>query len=228
MTGFVADSSGRIGALTHPTTITFRFPPLETIDTATETELAGTYRGTPSMTTREPNERVRLRPARADDGEAIVDVHVASIRELGKEAYDPDQVDAWASNKHPGRYPLEDETVHTVVAERRTSGTGETDEPEADATRLAGFGWVDLEKGEITAVYVHPEDTHRGVGRKVVGELERAARAAGLESLFLYASLNAREFYERLGYDVHSVIEQEIWGERLESVRMRKRLEENR
>ncbi len=156
---------------------------------------------------------VTLRPATSEDGEALVEVHVASIRELGPAAYDPEQVEAWAANKRPDRYPLEDESTRAVVADRESHG-------------IVGFGWVDLEAGEVTAVYVHPDHARQGVGRSILEYLETAAREAGLESLGLTASVNAARFYERVGYEPVEHVDHDINGERLECVRMRTELDD--
>ncbi|MCU4743917.1 GNAT family N-acetyltransferase [Halobacteria archaeon AArc-m2/3/4] len=158
---------------------------------------------------------IPLRPATPADGEALVEVHVASIRELGPAGYDPEQVEAWAANKRPDRYPLGDESTHAVVAEAG---------PESD--EIAGFGWVDLEAGEVTAVYVHPDHARRGVGGTILEHLETAAREAGLESLGLTASVNAAPFYERFGYEPVEHVDHDINGEILECVRMRTALED--
>lgn len=156
---------------------------------------------------------VTLRLATPADGEALVEVHVASIRELGPAAYDPEQVEAWAANKRPDRYPLEDESTHAVVAEA-----------DRESDDIVGFGWVDLEAGEVTAVYVHPDHARQGVGRAILEHLETAAREAGLESLGLTASVNAAPFYERFGYEPVEHVDHDINGERLECVRMRTEL----
>lgn len=154
---------------------------------------------------------VTIRLATPADGEALVEVHVASIRELGPAAYDPEQVEAWAANKRPDRYPLGDESTHAVVAE---------------SDEIVGFGWVDLEAGEVTAVYVHPDHARQGVGRAILEHLETAAREAGLESLGLTASVNAARFYERFGYEPVERVDHDINGEILECVRMRTELED--
>lgn len=54
--------------------------------------------------------------------------------------------------------------------------------------------------GEIKRVYVHPDIQGRGLGRRIMAELERRGRQRGLARVFLHASLVARPFYEALGY----------------------------
>ncbi|MDQ2051160.1 GNAT family N-acetyltransferase [Natronolimnohabitans sp. A-GB9] len=165
--------------------------------------------------------RVRLREARATDAATIADVHAASIRELGPEAYDDRQVRAWRSNVDPERYPLEEADARMIVAERGDDG-------------LVGFGLLDLEPndaddpsvGTIGAVYVHPEHVREGIGRTILETLESIARDAGLETLGLTASKNAIGFYERQGYEgVETVALEMTDGVSLEALRMRKQLD---
>ncbi|WP_226480901.1 GNAT family N-acetyltransferase [Natrinema amylolyticum] len=169
--------------------------------------------------TREP---VSVREATPADADAIADVHTASARELGGEAYDDRQIRAWLANVHPERYPLAEPGYRIVVAER-----------EAD-DRIAGFGLLDLEPsdredestGRIGAVYVHPDHAREGVGRAILAALETAARDAGLERLALTSSRNAIDFYRRQGYEGVETVALEMQdGVPLECLRMRKRLD---
>lgn len=60
---------------------------------------------------------------------------------------------------------------------------------------LERFGNVAL----LRSIAVEPRWQGSGVGRSIVEELERCARAAGIEELILL-TLTARPFFERLGY----------------------------
>jgi len=65
---------------------------------------------------------------------------------------------------------------------------------------IAGFGALDIGHAELDFLYVHPDFTRQGVGRKLAETVEARARAEGLKRLELTASLNALVAYERLGY----------------------------
>ncbi|WP_126662456.1 GNAT family N-acetyltransferase [Haloterrigena salifodinae] len=139
--------------------------------------------------------RLSLREATSADAASIAAVHEASICVLGSDGYDDEQVQAWLSNVHPERYPLEQDGFRVVVADHEADG-------------VVGFGLLDCEPagrddpstGEIGAVYVHPDYARQGIGRAILETLESAARDAGLEALVLTASRNAVGFYERQGY----------------------------
>jgi GNAT superfamily N-acetyltransferase len=128
-----------------------------------------------------------VRRATEDDVEAIGHVHRRSIREICGALYPPEVIEAWAAPRKPEHYLKGVRTKDFLVA---------VDE----GARLVGFGVLNRETSEVEAVYVHPEVKRRGVGAKLLGALEELARASGIESLRLNASLNGVPFYERAGY----------------------------
>lgn len=55
--------------------------------------------------------------------------------------------------------------------------------------------------GQLHSMFVAPERQKAGIGRLMVTHLERHAREAkALDNMWLFSSLTARAFYERLGY----------------------------
>lgn len=153
---------------------------------------------------------VTVRPVRPDDQSAILSLHQASIRAFGPEAYDPQQVRAWAVKDEPD-YRIDDDDHRVVVAER----TGE----------LAGFGDLDYPAAEITAVYVNPDHNRTGVGTAILEDLEAAAGRDGIEQLGLLASKNAVGFYADAGYERVQERLHETGGETLQCVWMEKRID---
>ena len=69
-----------------------------------------------------------------------------------------------------------------------------------DGSALLGYAVLDADSGEVDAVFVAPEHHGRGIGQMLLRWVEERARAAGLERLFLSASLNAVPFYTRAGF----------------------------
>jgi putative acetyltransferase len=161
---------------------------------------------------------VSVREAVPGDARDIRDVHLASIEGLAGQRYSDDQVRAWAHDRDPDEYPIESGETYFVVAER-------------DA-RIVGFGWMKPTAddyfqtdvaGEITAIYVHPTVARSGVGTQLYDELEAHAVRVGLDSLGLWASLNAVLFYEEKGYSRVAAHEHEYHGEPLTLVEMERR-----
>ncbi|WP_440764876.1 GNAT family N-acetyltransferase [Natronorubrum sp. DTA7] len=149
-----------------------------------------------------------VREATRSDAEAVATVHEKSIRELAPMAYSRDVVSAWAAGKDPDSYQFESAETYFLVAEidERIVGFGEL-RPEA-----AEYFRADVE-GEIRAVYVHPHFTRQRVGTSLYQKLESEARRRRLDSVGLWASINAREFYAELGFETVETITHKFGGE---------------
>lgn len=129
-----------------------------------------------------------FRPARLGDCEGIWRVFTRAVRELARDAYAPAQIEAWAALRQPANFAAAIGKREFYVAE--------------DAGAIVGYGQLNLATGELEAVYVAPEFAGRGLGRQLMDLLETKARAAGVKSLRLRASLNAVGFYQRLGWRI--------------------------
>jgi GNAT superfamily N-acetyltransferase len=126
------------------------------------------------------------RPARLEDCEGVWRVFTRAVRELARDAYTPAQIEAWAALRQPANFAAAIGKREFYVAE--------------DAGTIVAYAQLDIPAGLLEAVYVAPEFTGHGLGRQLMDLLEEKARAAGLKSLRLRASLNAVGFYERLGW----------------------------
>jgi predicted N-acetyltransferase YhbS len=50
-------------------------------------------------------------------------------------------------------------------------------------------------------VFVAPEKQFKGIGRALMGSVEKEAKTAGIEVLTVAASITAEPFYAKLGYE---------------------------
>ncbi|MGE8326822.1 GNAT family N-acetyltransferase [Pseudomonas urmiensis] len=66
--------------------------------------------------------------------------------------------------------------------------------------RVVATGMLDVEEGEIGAIFVHPEFMGRGIGRLLIEHLEGLALEANLAQIKLDATLNAVAFYRACGF----------------------------
>jgi putative acetyltransferase len=130
---------------------------------------------------------MHVRDATREDLDAVASLHSAAARRGGADAYDDDQVAAWARDRDPEQYPLGDPAYAVVVA--------------VDEGRVVGFGMLHRPAGEVVAVYVAPDHAGQCVGTALLAHLEGRAAAAGHRSVELLASKNAVGFYERRGYE---------------------------
>jgi GNAT superfamily N-acetyltransferase len=138
------------------------------------------------VTTREARSaRARIRAAVAADAEAVWRVHTTSVRGLCAGWYTEQEITVWTGRLIAEAYVRAIEAHVMVVAER---------------DGVVGFGELDLERGEVVAVYVLPAVAGAGIGSDLLAHLEETARAAGFRHLTLCASLNAEAFYARRGW----------------------------
>ncbi len=155
--------------------------------------------------------KIYLRNVVEADFEALAGVHKKSIRELCGAHYTTAQIESWTGILEPGIY---DQALQEKVFIVARDGQG-----------ILGFGMLDLKKAEVSAVYLSPEAIGRGLGRRVLEELEQTAARKGLVYLTVYATLNAIGFYRHHGYkpieDTFHVLPDNT---RLECVKMEKRL----
>ncbi len=128
---------------------------------------------------------IKIRPAAVEDRQALWQVHTQAIRQSAKSHYDAAQIEAWAGRLSPDYYRPDPDVF--LVAEVEDGG-------------VVGFGEINIDAGEVEAVFVDPKFGRRGIGSHLLQALEELARRQGLTALVVGASLNAVEFYVRAGY----------------------------
>jgi putative acetyltransferase len=129
---------------------------------------------------------ITIRNATLQDAGILCEIHVSSIRGLGRSHHTEAEVEAWAGGRVPAQYEEQISDKHVIVAEQ--------------GPKVVGFGTLDLEEGIILQLYVHPDHAGRGIGALILDELLRLTRAAGHDGVRLNSSLNARDFYVRAGF----------------------------
>jgi GNAT superfamily N-acetyltransferase len=75
--------------------------------------------------------------------------------------------------------------------------------------RLVPYVGQDAPYAELTQLYVRPRFQRRGIGAKLIGEIERCAIEAGATCLAIITgedNLNAQAFYRAQGYAMPSVV----------------------
>ena len=120
---------------------------------------------------------------------------VDAVHTLGRHHYTAEQCAAWAP---PGPMP---DAWRTAWAGRLARATGL--KAVRDDGVLAGFAWLTGD-GEVDMLFVAPWAAGQGVACRLVAELERIARQAGLAELSVYASHGARPVFERAGFVVEA------------------------
>lgn len=132
-----------------------------------------------------------LRVAKPSDAEALIRVHFAAVHAIPPGLYSAEVKAAWSRLPDEARFQWMRELI---IAGKEMILVAEDD------SEALGFGVVSPNSCELRALYVHPAVGRRGIGQKLLRELESRCIARGLLSLHLNASLNAEPFYHRHGY----------------------------
>ena len=152
------------------------------------------------------------RKATHQDREALCDIHVSSIRELGKTHYSEAEVNTLSTGRTTARYEEHISERHIIVAQNRSMPVG--------------FGTLDITTGEILQLYVRPEYARKRIGTLILDELLCVARVAGLHEVHCISSLNARDFYVAAGFQPGQKCKHRFRnGGEVECVSMKKLLE---
>jgi putative acetyltransferase len=155
---------------------------------------------------------MEIRSFRESDARALAAIFFSSVRKIGGQHYTTDQVAAWA----PG---LPDADVFIRRAsDGRTFlvAIGENGRP---------IAYSDLEAdGHIDHIYRSPDAAGRGVAKQLYEELERVARNAGINVLFVEASEPAKRFFQKQGFEPIGRNQFKLNGVELHNYPMRKTL----
>lgn len=134
---------------------------------------------------------IHVRQARPEDAATACRVVRDSIEHCCAEDHEGDstRLDAWLRNKTPEKFVIwmQRDDLMCVVAEGKRG--------------VNGFGMASA-AGDVLLCYVSPAALYQGVGKAVLRELERCARANGLTELRLESTKTATPFYLRNGFAV--------------------------
>lgn len=151
---------------------------------------------------------MKIRRYNFEDAEAHAEVHSQSVREIASADYSSRIIDAWAS-KEPEDSPLDEEKVRFVAEE---------DE------EIVGFSDYNSETNELSGLYVKPDHTGKGIGKKLLDKAEEDARKNGLENLWCKSTITAKDFYQKHGYKIIEETTHEIDGLEMTVYKMEKEL----
>lgn len=142
---------------------------------------------------------MKLRAYKPSDAVLLTELFYNTVHTVNKKDYTKEQLDVWAD----GRPDIE--KWNASLLSHRTFVAVE-DDPENGQETIVGFGDID-ETGYLDRLYVHKDYQGRGIGAALCGALE----ACVSESVFcirVHASITARPFFEKRGYQ--AVREQQV------------------
>jgi len=128
------------------------------------------------------------RAATLEDLPALWALRTRAVLATCASHYPPETIAVWSAAEPPPTMPLLLRAGGGIVVEA--------------GPVIAGYAILDADSGEIDAVFVEPSRQGAGIGQALMEAVEAMAREAGLDRVFLSASLNAVAFYERAGFRV--------------------------
>lgn len=153
---------------------------------------------------------MKIRNYDAEDAIHLARLYRRSVMALGPRDYSSRQVEAWAS------LGPEPERIHQLSTDGRTRlvAVDEVDRP---------IAFADLERdGHIDLLYCSPDMAGKGIVSVLYDELERIARARGVNRLYSEASEAARRFFLKKGFTVTAMRQFEISGVDIHNYAMEK------
>ena len=137
---------------------------------------------------------MKLRIYEIADTEEIMKLFYDTVHEVNIHDYTQEQVDAWApANMDIHLWIKGLGSKFTYVAEEQG--------------KIIGFGELEA-NGHIDRFYCHKDFQRKGIGKKILEQLESKARFLEIEKLFLEASITAKPFFESQNFIV--VKQQEV------------------
>ena len=124
--------------------------------------------------------------------EEVADLIKRNLLEITSKYYSPDYVASLIDHHSPTQLLEKARTQHIFVAteDGKAIGTGS----------LANFGIPEMPSYYGTSIFVAIEFHRQGIGRQIMQKVEEKALVLGADKITVRAAINARTFYEKLGY----------------------------
>ncbi len=131
---------------------------------------------------------IEIRGYEKKDAPEIVRLFYETVHSVNRPDYSKEQVEAWAPEVPDAA------AWHSRMTSRKTLVAVENVE-------VVGFAELE-ENGHLDTFYLRKDAVGRGVGQCLYQAVEGEARAWGIGRIFTEASITARPFFERQGFDV--------------------------
>ena len=149
-----------------------------------------------------------IRCATPDNALAIATLYHHTVKKINSRDYAPTQIEAWAD-------ATPDEENWRARQISRTTFV--------DDHNGAIRGFAELENnGHIGAIYVHADHQGKGIASALLDEVEKEAVAHGVTCLSTEASITARPFFAKRGFETFAAQDVEHRGQIFRNFRMRK------
>ncbi|NWF60874.1 MAG: GNAT family N-acetyltransferase [Fischerella sp.] len=133
-----------------------------------------------------------------NDTQEIMQLFYDTVHNINIRDYTQEQVDAWAPEDMD--YQRWNQNLHSKM----------TYVAEIDR-KIVGFAQLET-NGHIDCFYCHQDFQGMGVGSQLLNTIETKAKELGIKRLFTEASITAKGFFERRGFQVIKQQEVELRG----------------
>ncbi len=129
-----------------------------------------------------------LRAFQSSETPELLQLFKDTVQHVNRKHYSSEQIEAWTT-ANTGAKVWSDRQLanHTIVAE--ANGT------------ITGFGEL-TKQGHIDMLYVHKGFQRKGVASALLQSLEKYARSIKLKEITTDASITARPFFEKNGFQL--------------------------
>ncbi len=150
---------------------------------------------------------ITLRKYADTDAAELLDLYRQTIRTVNCRDYDAEQIRAWSSEAidlASWRARFEDRLAYVALLEQQT------------------VGFADLDaSGYLDRLFVAADHQRRGIAKTLLLKLIADARAVGIATITTEASITAKPFFERFGFEVLQQQSVHCRGAQLTNYRMR-------
>jgi len=139
-----------------------------------------------------PIPKMNINKFHASQAEAVAALIKRNLLEISSQYYPPAYIASIVRHLSAGMLIENAKVEHIFVAQKKGKvvGTG----------TLSNFGSDEEPSYYGTAIFIIPELHRRGIGKEIMRKLEEKAVKLGANKLTVRAAINARGFYEKLGY----------------------------
>ena len=124
--------------------------------------------------------------------EEVAELIKRNLLEITSQYYSPEYVISLIDHHSPMQLLEKSRAQHIFVAveDGKAIGTGS----------LANFGTPEIPSYYGTAIFVALDFHRQGIGKQIMQKVEEKALELGADKITVRAAINARQFYEKLGY----------------------------
>lgn len=128
----------------------------------------------------------------ASQAKEVAELIKRNLLEITSQYYSPEYVISLIDHHSPMQLLEKSRAQHIFVAveDGKAIGTGS----------LANFGTPEIPSYYGTAIFVALDFHRQGIGKQIMQKVEEKALELGADKITVRAAINARQFYEKLGY----------------------------